>query len=151
MSRRATVVVARNFERNLESISEFLDESDRAASLAALLDELFDVVVARLSRFPRIGADFLARQPASVEGVARWTALRERLGADCHLRQYLTEEYLYLYALRADVVSLLAIKHHRQLSFDLKENWAGRAPPAPRGATTSELPAKRAPRRRKKR
>ena len=39
------------------------------------------------------------------------------------LREYISGDYLMLYAVRGDDLYLLSIKHQRQLSFDLKEHW----------------------------
>jgi len=40
------------------------------------------------------------------------------------LREYILGDYLVLYLVEANDVTLLAIKHHRQLSFDLPMFWA---------------------------
>ena len=123
MSRRARVELAHNFERNLEDIEQFLAEHDAAAGFQALLDDLLDVVVPNLQRFPDIGADFLARRPQSAQAMARIDHLRRRLGPSTTLREYIASDYLVLYAARAAHVWLLAIRHHKQLSYDLKAHW----------------------------
>jgi len=43
--------------------------------------------------------------------------------ADSRLREYLSGDYLLLYALIERTVYLLSIKHHRQLSFDFDRLW----------------------------
>jgi hypothetical protein len=53
----------------------------------------------------------------------RLESLARRLGSETGLREYISGDYLVLYAVRGDDVYLLSIKHHRQLSFDLKEHW----------------------------
>lgn len=119
-----TVRVTANFERNLEGIRDFLALQEAPAEVFdRLLDTLFDNVVPNLERFPEIGADLLGRDPASVEGRARQQALVRRLGAGVALRQYIFDEYIVLYAVH-EHVDLLAIRHHRQLSFDLRVFWA---------------------------
>jgi plasmid stabilization system protein ParE len=88
-----------------------------------LLDQLFGTVLPNLERFPDIGRDFLGRQPSSVEGAAALARVRTRLGDGAQLREYITGEYLVLYAVVGDRVHVLAIKHHRQLTFDLRGHW----------------------------
>jgi len=39
------------------------------------------------------------------------------------LREFVVDDYLLLYLLRGDRIIFLAIKHHRQLSFDLDQFW----------------------------
>ena len=113
-----SVRLTANFERNLAEIEAFLATVDAGDAFGVLIDELLDTVVPNLERFPAMGRSFLERVPGSVEVVAAQTALRARLvGAD--LREYLLKNYLVLYALEGDVIHLLALRHHRQLSFDL--------------------------------
>ncbi|WP_437640698.1 type II toxin-antitoxin system RelE/ParE family toxin [Sorangium sp. So ce854] len=96
MNRRAIVRVTENFERNPNEIRRFLEE---------------------------IGFDFLARAPQSAEVDARVLALKRRLGPEASLREYIAGDYLLLYTLGGERIHLLAIKHHRQLSFDLQSLW----------------------------
>jgi plasmid stabilization system protein ParE len=49
--------------------------------------------------------------------------LRERLCPGPALRELVRGDYLILYARRGDDLYLLAIKHHRQLSFDFPGHW----------------------------
>ena len=117
------VRITANFERNLESIRAFLEEAAAPQVFAALLDELFDKVIPNLERLPALGFDFLARTPQSHEGLLRLKSLKERLGGHTQLREIVVGDYLVLYAERAGTLYFLAIKHHRQLSFDLKSHW----------------------------
>jgi hypothetical protein len=48
--------------------------------------------------------------------------LKARIGRG-EIREYLTGDYLILYALIGDAVYLLSIRHHRQLSFDIERFW----------------------------
>ncbi|WP_437916717.1 hypothetical protein WME73_19610 [Sorangium sp. So ce302] len=123
MSRRATVRVTENFERNLDEIRRFLEETGLSSAFGDLLDLVFDDVIPSLEVSPLIGFDFLARAPHSTEVEARILALKRRLGSDASLREYIAGEYLLLYALSGERIHLLAIKHHRQLSFDLQALW----------------------------
>ena len=113
------VRVAANFERNLDEIERFLQDS---LGFDQLLDTLFGTVMTNLEQFPAIGFDLLARSPGSFEGLAQAEALRRRLGA-ASLREYISGDYLLLYSLEGDEIVLLSIKHHRQLSFDLRALW----------------------------
>lgn len=123
MSRRGRVEVALNFERNLEDVEAWLNEHDAVGAFVALLDELFERVVPNLERFPELGADFLARRAGSVDGAARIARLQRRLGKGTSMRELVVGDFLVLYATRAEQRWLLAIRHHRQLSYDLKAHW----------------------------
>ena len=122
MATRA-VRIAPNFSRNLEEIRRFLKDSDAAPAFDALLDSLFDTIIPNLERFPEIGRDFLAHSPGSVEGEARRDQIFRLVARKWHLREYVSGDYLILYAVGADAIGLLSIKHHRQLSFDFKGHW----------------------------
>ena len=58
-----------------------------------------------------------------MQGAARADRLRQRLGPGTVLREYIAGDYLVLSALRDDRCWLLAIRHHLQLSYDLKAHW----------------------------
>ena len=123
MTNRRTVYATQNFADNLDEIERFLHERDVPHAFHALLQRLFDTIIPNLQRFPEIGLDFLARRPGSAEGIARLEALRKRRGTSVEIREYITGDYLLLYAVRDDGLYLLSIKHHLQLSFDLKDHW----------------------------
>jgi hypothetical protein len=123
MTGQAPARVTHNFDRNLESIRAYLEEKDRAGAFDALLDQLFETVIPNIERFPKIGFDFLARKPLSFEGAAQVISLRAKLGEASSLREYIFGDYLILYAVREARIDLLAIKHHLQLSFDLRGHW----------------------------
>lgn len=124
MLRRYSVRITYNFDKNLEEIDKFLTEQDAPEAFKGLLERLFETVIPNLERYPELGMDFLARYPQSIEGQARIDALKKQLGNDVTLREYITGEYLVLYAVRRNDVYLLSIRHHRQLSFDFKSHWA---------------------------
>lgn len=123
MRRRSSVQITHNFDRNLDQIEEFLKEQGEVQAFDVLLNKLFETIIPNLERFPDLGTDFLARHPQSIEGQAHLEDIKERLGRDVWLREYITGDYLLLYAVRSTDIYLLSIKHHRQLSFDLKSNW----------------------------
>lgn len=119
---RVVVRLTANFERNLAEIDGFLAAAEAAPSFDALLDELLDIVVPNLERYPNMGRPFLDRPPGSVEVAVGLEKLRARLGSG-ELREYLLKDYVVLYLSDADSVGLLSIKHHRQLSFDFDQHW----------------------------
>jgi plasmid stabilization system protein ParE len=119
----ARVRATANFQANLDSIRDFLDAAAAPAEFERLLARLFEEIVPNLARFPDLGRDFAARAPQSTEGLAALAALCRKAGRDTALREYITDDYLLLYAVRGDTVFLLSIRHHRQLSFDLRDHW----------------------------
>jgi plasmid stabilization system protein ParE len=117
------VRITANFRQNLDSIREFLVEQESSAGFGSLIERLFDDVILNLERFPKMGRDFLARVPLSDEGRAKLHALSVKIANKTEIREYITEEYLFLYGVRDSLVFLLSIRHHRQLSFDLRAHW----------------------------
>lgn len=117
------VRITANFQHNLDSIREFLIAREVEAAFDILITRLFEDVIPNLERFPEIGRDFLARDPLSNEGRAKLHALKMKIEKSTEIREYIADEYLLLYAVRDAVVFLLAIRHHGQLSFDLRAHW----------------------------
>ena len=115
--------ITANFQQNLDSIRRFLAEHEAEAGFDSLITRIFDEVIPNLERFPKIGRDFLARDPLSDEGRAKRHSLQIRSGRNTEIREYIADEYVLLYAVRGTVVFLLAIRHHHQLSFDLRAHW----------------------------
>lgn len=114
----AAVRITENFARALEEVRDFL-EPDASAAFAKLTAVLFTTLIPNLEAYPELGRSLLARKPSSVEGLARAQALRQRLPANADVREYISGDYLVLYAVFGDDIALLSIKHHRQLSYDL--------------------------------
>ena len=123
MRRRLAIRITGNFDKNLADIRRFLEEQEAPREFQSLLEQLFETMIPNLERFPEMGVDFLAKVPQSMEGLMRLETLKQRLGRNISLREYISGNYLVLYALRGDILYLLSIKHHRQLSFNLKEHW----------------------------
>jgi plasmid stabilization system protein ParE len=121
--KKATVRVTSHFAGNLDAIEEFLLEADAPRAFSELLDDLFVETIPALEQFPHIGTDFFRRRPSSREASELESALRMRLGPQSALRELIRGDYLILYARRGKDIYLLAIKHHRQLSFDFPESW----------------------------
>jgi plasmid stabilization system protein ParE len=112
-----------NFDANLESIRAYLDQVGTPAAFDELLRDLFDHWIPNLVGFPQIGRVFLQISPTSVEGRARHHRVATLAGADTVVREYISGDYLLLYAVRRSTIFLLSIRHHRQLSFDLRGHW----------------------------
>lgn len=117
------VELTASFSDRLDAVEAFLLEADVGFAFDSLLTELRATVVPNLRRFPRIGRRYLANPPQSAEALALLAALPA--GAPDSLREYLHGDYLMLYIVDddCDVVHLLSIRHHRQLSFDFPRLW----------------------------
>lgn len=113
----------KNFAANLDSVRLFLEPEGRAA-FRRLLDRLFDEIVPTLCRFPQSGRSLLNHPVRSVEAQALVGRLQASLGKGDDLREFIVDDYIVLYLVRARRLYLLAIKHHRQLSFDLRRFWS---------------------------
>ena len=112
-----------NFSANLTDIETFLGPHGRSA-YRRLLDRLFDDAIPSLCRFPQSGRLFLAHIIKSAKARTLTKELRKLLGKEDDLREFVTDDYLMLYLVRRGQVIFLAVKHHRQLSFDLKGFWS---------------------------
>jgi plasmid stabilization system protein ParE len=123
MARARSVLLTRNFDRNLGAIRDFLADAGAAAAFDTLVRRLGSEIVPNLQRFPDLGADFLARAPLSADGIGLFEAVVKAAGPGTHVRQLIDGDYLILYLVKGDTVHLLDIKHHRQLSFDLMGHW----------------------------
>lgn len=124
MAKKVTIKLTANFERNLEAIEAFLVEAGFPQAYDRLLDDLSNTLIPNLEHFPAMGRAFLARPVCSVEVANALERLREKLG-EGELREYLFADYLVLYVQFDEVIHLLSIKHHRQLSFDFQMLWPG--------------------------
>ena len=122
MARKITVKLTANFERNLEAIELFLVEADAPQAYDHLLDDLADKLLPNLEHFPAMGRPFIERPVCSVEVTNALAQLKQQL-RDGELREYLFLDYLVLYAQFGDIIYLLSVKHHRQLSFDFQSLW----------------------------
>jgi len=123
MAKKSKVLLSDNFERNLADIEQFLVDAGASQTFDALLDGLDTQVIPNLEEFPAMGSLFLARDGHSVEVKRALTALRGKLNKSTELRVCLWSDYLLLYASAGKTVTLLSIKHHRQLSFDFNSRW----------------------------
>jgi plasmid stabilization system protein ParE len=119
------VRVSDNFTRNLDEIECFLREANAEAAFEDLLSDLFDRVIPTLERHPDIGRDFLRHQATMEDSAALLMQLQNRLETGETVRELIRGDYILLYSRRQKEIFLLAIKHHRQLSFDFLERWNG--------------------------
>ena len=111
-----------NFSDNLTAIEEFVAPHSRTA-FHRFLNRLFDEVIPTLCRFPQSGRSFLTCTVKSAKAKALTKALSKLFNNGDDLREFVIDDYLLLYLVRRHQVVFLAVKHHRQLSFDLKRFW----------------------------
>ena len=123
MARGRSVLVTRNFDRNLAAIREFLVAAEAGSAFDELIRRLDLEIIPNLERFPQLGVDFLARAPLSADGIALFEAVVKAASPGAEVRQLIDGDYVMLYLLEGTAVYLLSIKHHRQLSFDLPGHW----------------------------
>jgi hypothetical protein len=115
------VELTESFLARIDSIEALLTEADAAFAYDDLLTGLRATVVPNLARFPLMGRRYLDQPPQSVEAIEQLAKLPA--GAADRLRVYLQGDYLMLYSVIGEVVYLLLIRHHRQLSFDFSGLW----------------------------
>ena len=111
-----------NFTVNLDALEAFLPPGGQGA-FQRTLSRLIDDIVPTLCRFPQSGRSFLAQPVGSVEAQNLAAQLSENLSQGDDLREFIVDDYLVLYLVRQPRIYFLAIKHHRQLSFDLRRFW----------------------------
>ena len=122
MAARVQALFTENFSANLESVRLFLEPEGRPA-FRRLLGRLFDEIVPTLCRFPQSGRSFLAHAIRSLEAQALLERLKAGLRKGDDLREFIVDDYIILYLVRRNRLYFLAIKHHRQLSFDFRRLW----------------------------
>lgn len=114
------VVVAASFERNLEAMRLFLQQ-DMAPP--GVYDDVLNAIVGRLfpllENHPRAGRDWLLNQPPTESGQLLQQRVLAALKGRRELREFMLDQLLVLYAIDGNVVTLLAVRHHRQSGFDL--------------------------------
>jgi len=121
---QVSIRLTENFEHNLVAIDTFWRDAGVDSAYDSLLDNLEREVISTLERFPRIGRRFVDHQSVSVEAIERTDKLQRWLITNrAEVHEYIFEDYLVLYAVIDTSLYLLAIRHHRQLSFDLKLFW----------------------------
>lgn len=123
LPQRASVDAARNFLANLEPIRLFLieqDESGADARYERLRAELREMI-AILAWAPGSGRPMRGLSGRSLQArlrAERVQTLATQAGLP-HLREFVTTQYVVLYAHSTTEVALLAIKHQRQLGYSV--------------------------------
>ena len=123
MADRSKLFFTGNFTANLDEIQSFLSVEGRLV-FQHLLTRLFDDICPQVSRFPLSGRSFFEHNAGSAEGEKLFQRIRERLRAGDDLREFVVDDYVVLYLVRRTRIYFMAIKHHRQLSFDLRRFWS---------------------------
>jgi len=111
-----------NFSANLSATEKFLAPQSRT-TFRRFLARLFDDAIPTLCRFPLSGRSFLTRTIKSTKARVLRKEMSKLLKKEDDLREFVMDEFLVLYLVRQGRVIFLAVKHHRQLSFDLKQFW----------------------------
>lgn len=112
------VIIRTAYERRVEEEWKYLLGYGAVAAAQKLLDQAYDFLPNPLAMFPRIGRDFLVRNPETPEVLAAWGKARELVGDDIELREYILGDYLALYAIHGAALHLMTLRHHRQSGFD---------------------------------
>ena len=112
------VVLGAAYEGRLDEAVAYLIGVGADAAAQELLYQAYDALPRLLAQTPRIGREFIAHNPEAPEVLAAWAAVRELLGDDIELREYILEDYLALYAIHRGCIHLLTLRHHRQCGFD---------------------------------
>ncbi|MCQ8104862.1 type II toxin-antitoxin system RelE/ParE family toxin [Methylomonas sp. SURF-2] len=108
-----------NFLGNLDSIENYWREAGFPAGYDRLLETLSTEVIPNLESYPEMGRPFARYGAESAEAKIRI----DKLGTFyTEIREYLLEDYLLLYLL-TDAIYMLAVKHHKQLSYDFQRLW----------------------------
>jgi hypothetical protein len=121
---RTTVRLTANFESNLAHIETSWAHKQFPAGFDRLMAELLNTVIPVLENHPRLGRSFTERQAQTLQAQQKMQAVAVQLAkvaADAELREYVMTNYTALYALIANAIYLLAIKHHKQLTFDVAQ------------------------------
>jgi plasmid stabilization system protein ParE len=121
---RNTVRLTPNLEANLADIERYWADNQFPAGFDRLMAELFDTVIRNLEDHPRYGRRFFDRQAQTLQVQQKTQSVATQLAkviSDGELREYVMTDYTVLYALVADTIYLLSIKHHKQLLFDLAQ------------------------------
>jgi plasmid stabilization system protein ParE len=122
-AKRVEVRAAANFLANLEDLGEFLLRVDPEAApqlhrrLKAEIAEMLDL----LENHPGIGRPARVLKARSIQGrerSARAAKVAHSLGLK-ELREYVLKDHLVLYACSDTAVVLLAVRHQRQLEYQL--------------------------------
>lgn len=117
---KARIVLAASFERSLEAMRRFLEQNEAPRSVYV---EVVNAIVGRLfpllEDHPRAGRDWLLNPPPTESGKLLQRRVLARLEGRRELREFVLDQLWVLYAVEGNTVTLLAVRHHRQLGFEL--------------------------------
>jgi predicted transcriptional regulator len=119
-----TVRFTPNLEANLADIERYWADNQFPTGFDRLITELFNTVIRNLESHPRYGRRFFDRQAQTLQVQQKTQSVAAQLAqvmTEGELREYVMTDYTVLYALIADTIYLLSIKHHKQLLFDLAQ------------------------------
>ena len=122
MAGKSRLFFTENFTANLDEIQSFLSVEGRSA-FQGLLIRLFDDICPQITRFPLSGRSFLGHHAGSTDADELIENVQRRVRPGDELREFVVDNYIVLYLVRRTRIYFIAIKHHRQLSFDLRRFW----------------------------
>jgi plasmid stabilization system protein ParE len=111
-----------NFSANLTDIETFLAE-EGTIFFNRFLKKFLAETIPMLCRFPLSGRSFFERSIQTTQALEHIERMKELLRKGDNVRELIVDNYLILYLVRRDEIVFLSIKHHRQLSYDLKLFW----------------------------
>ena len=123
MAGKARLFFTDNFTANFDEVQSFLSIEGQSA-FQRLVKHLFDNLCPQVSRFPLSGRSFIAHHAGSAEAEELIERVRDRLRPGDDLRELVVDDYVVLYLVGRTRIYFMAIKHHRQLSFDLRRFWS---------------------------
>ena len=97
--------------------------SSGAAYFAKFFEQLVADVVPHACSFPLSGRSFLERSIQTTQSQTLASKLKQKLDEVEDIRELIVDDYLVLYLVRGADIVFLSIKHHRQLSYDVKTFW----------------------------
>jgi hypothetical protein len=109
------VSLAAGFRARLEQIEAFFEPAGEPQVFDQLLDDLENIVIPDLSRFPGLGRLYLDAPPQSTE--ALMAVARLPRDADQLLRKYVHDDFVILYAALPDALHLISIRHYLESAF----------------------------------
>lgn len=115
MARRLAVVATRSLAADLDRLGRFLSDDARFDAFLELIETRASPLLASQ---PGVGRPFLGRQ-LNAESRAILARVRERLGGG-ELRELVLSPCLILYLHGRDRVSLLALRHQREVGYELR-------------------------------
>jgi ParE toxin of type II toxin-antitoxin system, parDE len=111
----AAIIGSPPFRARMREIRQFLVEVEAVPVYHQLLVDLEQVVFPNLAAFPLIGQPWLDGKVQSTEALMAMARLPR--DAEQRLRQYIHGDFTLLYAVAADAIHLVTIRHHKESTF----------------------------------